>query len=154
MLLAQLKPKSLGRRVAEEEFVAKIDCAFPYGDEEAASNLVKEACQISANACFMVGEELSRPPRGVAASVEVRLRLLALLRGGFEHPIRDRVLDVVAARISGRKLHIENALALLREVAPHRYQYCALNIICISCDDIDDQLDAEYTRIRALWETP
>jgi hypothetical protein len=138
--------------VTEQEFSSKIDCAFPYDDEAVASNFVREACQISANACFMVGEELSRRPSGSAASVDVRLRLLILLRSGFEHPLRDRVLDVVAAQISGERLPLRGALALLREIATHRHQYCAMNIVYFACDDVDDQIEAGCARIRTLWE--
>lgn len=138
--------------MTEQDFFDSVDCKFPYDDEAAGAELVREACRISANACFMIGEELSRPPRSVVAPIDVRLRILALLREGFEHPIRDKVLDVVATRISGGSLGFDETLALMREIEPFRNEYCAMNIIYFACDeDFDVQLDAEYTRIRSQW---
>ncbi|MEI8256494.1 MAG: hypothetical protein WCJ30_12540 [Deltaproteobacteria bacterium] len=138
--------------MTESGFISRVDCAFPYEDEAAAHGLIVEACGISTNACFMVAEELSRPPRSVRAPVETRLRLLAVLRQGFEHPLRDRVLAVAEAQIRGGCVGLADALALLREIAAHRHQHCALNIVYFACDeDVDDVLDAECTRIRDGW---
>src|SRR5262245_56133969 len=107
--------------MTEEEFISRIDCAFPYEDEAAGAALMVEASQISSNSSFMIGEELSRLPRRARAttSSEVLLRLLTLLRRSFEHPIRDMVLDVVDLRIRGGGLGLEQALELLKAIEPH-----------------------------------
>lgn len=140
--------------MTETDFISEIDCAFPYENEAAGLELARKAFQISANACFMVGEELSRPPMSVPAPAEIRLRVLALLRGGFAHPLRDKVLDVAELRICGASIRVDGALALLREISDYRHQYCAMNIVYFACDDVDGRVDAECERIRAEWDAP
>jgi hypothetical protein len=135
----------------ERAFISRIDCAFPY-DVESGLLLIREATQISTNACFMIGEELSRPPRSAVAPVDVRLHLLALLRQAFEHPLRDPILDAVATRIRGDGIELDAALALARQLEPYVNQLCALNIVYFACEGDEEQLmDAECDRIRERW---
>lgn len=135
----------------ETEFAERIDCSFPYADERAASSIVEEACRLSANACFLVAHELARPPRSADAPSEARLHLLAELRLGFQHPLRELVLNVAESMIRGRDFAVPEALILLQKVAVHRGQYNALNIVYFSCDDANDIVNAEYNRIVTEW---
>lgn len=142
----------LARPMTESDFISRIDCAFPYEDEEASAALVHEASQISTNACFMIGEELSRPPRSASPSIEGRLRTLSLLRKCFEHPMRDAVLGIVELRIRGGTISLDHALGLLQAIEPHRNQFCAMNIVYFACDAMEEDLiDSEWNRIRDRW---
>jgi hypothetical protein len=66
----------------EDEFIAAIDCRFPYDDVALAQSLIDEACSISGNAAFMVAHELARPPMSCAAADSRRLELLDYLDQG------------------------------------------------------------------------
>ena len=136
----------------EKEFIAGIDRRFPYEDESAAIALVDEASRISPNACFMIGEELSRPPRSAAPGVDSRLRVLAHLRKAFDHPLRNHVLDVVELRVRGGGLSVSDAVATLGEVGAFPGQYCAMNIVYFACDaDGSAELEDEYDQILQRW---
>ncbi|MEO8754096.1 MAG: cation transporter dimerization domain-containing protein [Casimicrobiaceae bacterium] len=43
----------------EDQFIAAIDCCFPYADDLLAGSLIDEACALSANAAFMVAHEMA-----------------------------------------------------------------------------------------------
>lgn len=138
--------------MTEEEFVRQIDCQFPYQDERAGLALVEEASKVSPNACFMIGEELCRPPHDAAPDVDSRLRVLARLRQAFDHPLREPVLEVVELRIRGGDLPVRDALTLLRRIGAYPGQYCAMNIVYFACDqDSSGELDEECDEIRECW---
>lgn len=139
--------------MTEVEFINQIDCRFPYTDEAVAFALVDQAARISVNACFMIGEELCRPPISVNAPAEMRLAILLRLRSAFQHPLRDRVLDAAEAAIRGQVVNSRDALAILQEAGQYRGQYCALNIVCACCGSTgEDEIQSEYESIVQRWE--
>jgi hypothetical protein len=139
----------------EDEFISMVDCAFPYEDEAEARRLIALAPAISSNACFMVAEELSRPPGGARATSEVRLGLLHQLRSAFDHPLREAVLAVAEKAILGGNIDLPAARALLGQVRLYPNQFCAMNVVYFACSYMEsDNLDDECEQIREQWGSP
>jgi len=120
---------------SEAEFVAAIDCRFPYDDADRAHARIDEACSISSNAAFMVAHELARRPRGCRATDATVNALLDRLDARFDHPLKRDVLRVARVMIRAETVRAGECHALMREIAAHPGQHGALAIACFACDE-------------------
>jgi hypothetical protein len=136
----------------EREFISKIDCRFPYTDEQQANGLIATACSISSNAAFAIGYELGHPGRNADVPFQNRIRLLQVLQDGFSHPLKSEIIGLVEDAIRGRKKSLEDALTIMRKIAPYPGEYCALSIACFSCDDVDGIADELFNGIAKGWQ--
>ncbi len=137
----------------ESEFISAIDCQFPFGDQAVASELIREACQISPNAAYMVAHELARPPASDETPSMIRLRLLDQLEDAFEHPLKGLVLGVTRRMIQGELIGADECLGAMRTVGTYKNMYNALAIVCSAGYSGDDamQIDRIYDELVAKW---
>lgn len=137
----------------EFEFAVFIDCDFPYNDRLKAIALIDQANSISANAMFIVLEELCRPGQGVKVTKDTLLSLIDIWSERTEHPLAQIVVPV--ARLMAKGSHcwpVDQAAALMEKIAPFKGLYSALNVAYFSCDDVDELLEVRWKEIHAEWE--
>lgn len=120
---------------SEADFISAIDCCFPYEDTARATELIEEACSISADAAFMVVHELARRPCSSKVVDSVCLALLEQLDHRFSHPLKDMVLNVARRMVRRQSLPFEEFTKCMHQVACHRGQYNALAVIYFACND-------------------
>ena len=137
----------------EAEFQASIDCRFPYTDEDRAHGLIEIALSLSPGSVFEVVHELARPGRYANAPRDVRHQLLDRIDAKFEHPAKEIVFPVARVMIDDGLLPVAEAVAAMKELAPLGRLGSALNILYMSCDDLDGQVEDEYDRIVAEWRS-
>jgi hypothetical protein len=138
--------------MTESEFVAAIDCRFPYGDEDAGRALVAQACALGSNAAFAIVNELARPPAGRSPSVPSRLALLAELRTMLRHPMAALVVAIAERMVRGERIAVEEAVSAMGLIANYPGAYGALGFISMSCDDEDDEADRFYNDVVRRWQ--
>lgn len=139
--------------ILESEFVAKIDCNFPYESTESSIDLINEAIKISDNAVFSVIEELARIPLSDRSKIS-RNRLKTLLESinsKFEHPIKDKIIRVAHLIIDEKTQSVEEAMTLMEEVGKYNRLWGALSIVYDSADDKYGLLDSKFDLIRNKW---
>ena len=137
--------------MTEGEFIASIDCRFPYNTPRAWRRLITAARDISPNAVFMIIHELCRPPRPSSASINTRLRIYRCIQQRFGHPILTRLDVLFLTAMSGDTVPVSKALAAMRQVARYRGQNNALAICYFSCNDRLGRNDALYDAIISRW---
>ncbi|MCI1267838.1 MAG: hypothetical protein LKG19_14780 [Saprospiraceae bacterium] len=138
---------------AELKFLDKIDCKFPYQDRYNCIKLIKEAASLSSNSTFAVIEELCRIPVSEKRKVksEYLLDLLAQTSKEFDHPLKEMILNVASQMIQGKTLPVEEVISKMEIVKEYHGQFCALNILYFSCDDINGKMEPLNENIRAKW---
>lgn len=137
--------------MTENEFIANIDCRFPYDSPRKWRRLIRIAREISPNAVFMIIHELCRPPRSSSALATTRLHVYRCIQQRFRHPLLTRLDTLVSAVISGSSVPVGTAGAAMRQVARYRDQYNALAICYFSCDDRLGRNEALYDAITSEW---
>lgn len=137
--------------MTEDEFIANIDCRFPYDAPRKWHRLIAVARDISPNAVFMVIHELCRPPRSSGASATTRLRIYRCIQQRFRHPLLTRLDSLFLTVISGGTVPVGMAGAAMRQVARYRYQYNALAICYFSCNDRLGRNETLYDAVTAEW---
>jgi len=100
----------------------------------------------------MVLEEICRPPIDEEVSTKTIIALIELWKNSTSHPLVPSVVKAARTIAMGSNQSVNEALQLMKEVAPFRGQYCALNIAYYSCDDIDGEIEAAKDEICRLWE--
>ena len=140
--------------MSEVEFIQSIECRFPYRDRSRALELAETACLISPNAVFAVADEVSRPPHGEITDPETCSDVLNYLSAHIQHPLAEPVLGLAHTLVAGKSVNVGDAVRVLRQIEPFPGQYAALSIAYFAPDDIDGVADAEYNRIRAVWDAP
>lgn len=137
--------------MTEEEFIASIDCRFPYGAPREWRRSIALARKISPNAVFMIIHELCLPPRSSRVSAATRLRIYRYVQQRFKHPLLTRLDSLLSTAILGGRVPASTAGAAMRQVAKYRDQYNALAICYFSCNDRLGRTDALYDAITAEW---
>ena len=140
------------RRLEESTFIASIDCQFPYHDHTRAIALVEQACAISSNAAFAIVDELSRPPANELVSIEFSTELLSLVEQCLSHPLLHSIIGIARKRVLNQSISVMEGVSVMREIEQFPGQYSALSVAYFACDDVDDLADAEFNRIKAVWE--
>lgn len=139
----------------EAEFIASIDCAFPYGNPIRWRRLSASAARISANAAFTVLHEICRVPRSRTdlVSESQRRAMVSHLRRRFRHAVLRTIEPAVAAFLAGKTLRPMAAAALMRKLAAHPGQYSALDICYFSADERQGATHVEraYERTVQAW---
>lgn len=137
---------------SEAEFVAAIDCRFPYHDGELAQALIVEACSLSSNAAFLVAHELARRPRYCEVADAACLALLDRLDERLTHPLKGIVLDVARRMVRGELLPAVECLAVMEQVAAHPGEWSALGIVYFACEEVGmATVERAYGEIVAAW---
>jgi hypothetical protein len=139
--------------MTEEQFIASVDCCFPYGDLAAGRALIDQACGISPNAAFMIAHELARPPRSAAAPKGARGELLAYLASRLVHPLAPLVIAFAERLLDGSYVPVAEAARVMLEIKSFPGQYCALGLAYMACDDVDGEADGLYEDILREWQT-
>lgn len=137
--------------MTEEEFIKNVDCRFPYEDEGQASKLIELGSAISTNAAFMVLHEICRPPRSRQLGASRVNELLAEWTASVHHPLVLEVLPVATAMIQHREISTVEAIRVMKRIAMHPNQFCALSIAYFACDDIAGEVETEYQAIVDAW---
>ena len=135
----------------EPEFIASIECKFPYDDRIASLELTKQACSLSPNATFAVVDEISRPPAGEHVSSQLSAELLSYVEQHLTHPLSTPIIAIARKLVSGQGVSVADSLLAFRQIERFPGQYCALSIAYFACDDIDGTADREFNRIMAAW---
>ena len=138
------------------EFLAAIDCRFPYGDRALAHALIDEACAISSDAAFMVAHELARRPASSNATDAVCLDLLSRLHSKLVHPLKPPVLGIARRMVRGESVPFEELCGVMRAIEAHRGEFNALVLVTFACEDgcieavkaIHDEVVDGWTRSR------
>jgi hypothetical protein len=134
-------------------FSELIDCRFPYGDEREWKRLVDLGRPISPNAHFISLCEISCLPASATVSAAEQREMVRYWSEGFEHPLKQAIVECALARIERRYLSVEHVLRLMDEIArDHKRQWGALVIAIRSCDDEDDVVDDRFNAIKSEWE--
>ena len=133
-------------------FSELIDCRFPYGDEREWKRIVDLGRSISPNAHFISLCEISYPPVSAGVTPAEQLDMVRYWSAGFEHPLKESILECALARIECRYLSVEHVLRLMDEMArDHKPQWGALVIALQACDDVDDVADDRFNAIQSDW---
>lgn len=135
----------------EQEFLEAIDCRFPFSDRDLAAQLIQEGCRLSPNAGFTLVDEIVRPARGISAPVALRRDLLNAVFNQLRHPLVPIIKPLAERLVAGQAATVEDALAIMRQVAEHPGQYAALSVAYFSADDVAGVLDREDGIIREGW---
>lgn len=135
----------------DREFDQLIDCRFPYGDEKEWKRIVDLGRSISANAHFITLSEISRPPMSARVTRPAQRAMVDYWSGGFEHPLKDAIVQCALAKIERRPLSIAHVLRVMDTVARHRGQWGALVVAIAACDDVDDIADDRFQAIKSEW---
>lgn len=140
-------------QMTEAEFIAKIDCRFPYQDRHAALELIREAVSLTPNCVFAIVDEIVRPPASVAVSRSEKNELLNIIASAFEHPLKICVLGISYKIVAGHLPSSTELLALMDEIGRHPNQYSALSIVYFAIDDEQGELEAKYQFIIEKWKS-
>lgn len=136
----------------ESDFIAGIDCDFPYDSPIQWRKLSAMAPRISPNAAFMVLHEVCRVPRSVEMNRPRVERIISHLRRRFRHPAWKVVLPAVESYLGQEGLRPAAAAALMRKVAKYIGEYNALAICYFSANDVDGTLERTYEQIVGRWQ--
>jgi len=145
------KPSCLGV-MRESDFIASIDCDFPYDSPIQWRKLSASAPRISSNAAFMILHEVCRVPRCVQMNRPRAERIISHLRRRFRHPAWKVVLPAVQSYLGEKQLRPVTAAARMRRVARYVGEYNALAICYFSAYDAHGALDRTYEEIVARWQ--
>ena len=140
--------------MSESKFIESIQCRFPYRDRSRALELAGVACSISPNAAFAVADEVSRPPYGDSTDPIICTEVLNYLDAHLHHPLAESVLALARTLVSDESVSVETSINVLRQIEAFPGQYAALSIAYFAPDDTQGLADAEYNRIRAVWDAP
>jgi hypothetical protein len=139
----------------EEEFVRSVDCAFPYGDVERRSAVLREAATISANAELMVLHEILCPPSSVVISPLDQAGMVEEWLAVCQHSWCREIGELGLYRLRGwaPAERIRDLVALAKCLTQ------AWNIIAIvewfSDGAVSDQeIDALVLDIQSVWSDP
>ena len=135
----------------ESEFIASIECKFPYRERAAAFEVATQACLLSPNAAFAVVDEVSRPPAG-DHTPEFAAELLSFIEQRLDHPLATQIIGLAQKRVAKRRVSVAESLFALRQAERFPGQYCALSVAYFACDDVDGTADQEFNRIVAAWD--
>jgi hypothetical protein len=140
--------------MSESQFIESIECQFPYRDRSRALALTEAACSISPNAAFAVVDEISRPPAGESADPAIASAVLSHIEARISHPLVSPVITLARRLLTGDTVPVSDAILALRQIEQFPGQYAALSIAYFASDDVAGLADAEYNRIRAVWDAP
>lgn len=136
-------------RIAEGEFILRIDARFPYKDKRRCEVLIEEARAISANAVFMVLHEICRG-EWVRKRKPLALELLEAWRDAWQHPLVAPLSGCAIALIRGEVISDEQAASLMTLISQHPYQYNAL-AIAHAAAATPRRLDQLARQVIATW---
>jgi hypothetical protein len=144
----------------QRDFIMKIDCRFPYHDDVATRELIREGCAIGGAAAFMIAHELACVPYSVEVSTARLEALLAQWLGEFHHPLTSWTAELCRHCFYGFELpkgEVERYAATLKVPAGELHtdggEYMLLAILtqaCLFSDGIDG--DALYDEVRSAWK--
>ena len=135
----------------ESDFIASIECRFPYENRAYAIEIATQACALSSNAAFAVVDEISRPPVGESSPPELSEDVFSLVEASLAHPLTTPILALARKLVAGKLVSVTESLFVLRQVERFPGQYCALSVAYQACDDVDGVVDQEFNRIMAAW---
>ena len=137
----------------EEQFIDRIDCNFPYRDNEQCLSLIDEAVSISANSIFKVIEELCRIPISDKQHVSEQylLELLKLTAEKFENPLKEIIVGTATKMILEEELSVDEVISKMELVRQFPGQFSALSILYFSCNDKEEKLEPIWDSILAEW---
>ena len=138
---------------AEDKFMDRIRCNFPYHSKEKSFSLIEEAATISTNAIFAVIEEICRIPASERGNVETSFlhELLSRTVLKLDHPLKNMVVDAASKMIDEQELDVDDVINKMGIIKTYPGQYSALSILYFSCDDKEEKLDPIWSAILALW---
>lgn len=136
----------------ETDFIARIDCNFPYENPLRWRRLSAMAPRISSNAAFMVLHEVCKVPRAGQMNRARAEWIIGHLLRRFRHPAVKIISPAIDSYIGEKKLRSGKAAALMRRLAKYDGEYNALGICYFSAYDSDGSLDRTYKRIVARWQ--
>ena len=134
----------------EAEYLASIDCCFPYHDEAEWRAAIDLGISISANAGFAALDGLSRPSRSAAASESRQKRMLAYWRARMKHPLTRLLARCAALRIEGKLLRPREAKGIMELVADYDGLHVALAVV-LSVADSASLIDIMVDDIIIHW---
>lgn len=136
----------------DKAFDDLVDCRFPYSDEAEWRRIVDLGRSISPNAHFIALNEICRPPVSARVTRTKQREMVAYWSAGFEHPLKDMILECALAQITRRPLSVAHVQDMMDEISRHEGQWGALVIALQACDDVDDEVDDRFNEIKADWE--
>lgn len=138
--------------MTESEFIASIDCCFPYDKPRRWRRICATAPRVSSNAAFMVVHEVCRVPRPDIMNEKRAKMILDHLYARFRHPAKRVIAPAVKAYLKGERLRAGTAVALMRRLAPYTGEYNALGL-CYFCTNgpAYDALETAYQAVLASW---
>lgn len=131
----------------EEEFIRKIDCHFPYDDQEQALSIIEEGCSLSSSAAFMILFELSNPGRNASYEKSMISDYLAHWSALFEHPLKEKILFLVNKKLNGEFIADEELIEGMLACSDYPGSLNALNTIYNSKFSEANDIEELYTEI-------
>lgn len=135
----------------EDQFILRIDCAFPAEDEDRALGLIREARSLGLNAVFQVAYELAFPPTSSLASDIRRLTLLEELGAGLDQPIAQRVLSIAEAVIRNKPSDPDETAEVIRLFVEHPNLVAGLGILTSTCSGECETVAEALTTVHEAW---
>lgn len=143
-----------------EEYIAfskRIDCKFPYGDKVASTRLIREGRSICLDADFLVLKEISSKGRSARVTSKRQHELVDEWATGFEHPLKEPLLQCARLSIDGKKLFWRDAISLMERIGHFDGQYTALSIAYFAGEpdgeEGEAELEAAYEQICQRWSS-
>jgi len=134
------------------EFEALVDARLPYDNEPEWKRLVDLGRSVSPNAHYVTLSEICRPRRSARVPRGSQKNMVAYWSAGFEHPLKDMMLECAQALLTKRYLSASRSLEIMDEVANHHGYWGALVMPLYACVD-PDEVDDHYQAIRSRWFT-
>lgn len=133
----------------EQQFLQKIDCLFPYDDEEKATIIINTAISLSSNAVFGVIHELVRVPKSTNINID-RKSLLNYIDSTFQHPLKKKILGLAKLMIANLEVDTNQIIKIMKEIEKFPNEYSALNIAYFA--HWDESIEDLYEEIKIKWE--
>lgn len=143
----------------ELPFHQSFEYRFPYGDEGAATALIKRGASISLNAACCVLVQICYP---LDPSIVSKTRMRALVQEWvetIEHPLKPPLLRCADALIEKAPLSAGEMIELMNHIGKYDGQLAALALAKVTLDinDTDeagDTVDRVGQEIRRRWGRP
>jgi hypothetical protein len=138
--------------MSEVEFIASIDCCFPYSNPKKARVLAEQSLKISPNAVFMVMHELARLPKNRQSSQAERLAVLEFIEERFVHPLSGLAASLTRRMIMENKITAQQAVCSIEKIKNFPGCYNALNLAYFANDSSSRIVDFAYDSVKKNWE--
>ena len=139
----------------EEDFLASINCEFPYGNNQACQDLIDKSVTISDNASYAVLEAICCKPFMHLIKAKEQLELIEVWRSKNSHPCMENIIEAAIACVKMPEVGLpeEKVLRYMDELAPFKNQCKALMILYSSIENTSSgAYQDKFNEVSKAWD--